>query len=146
MYLYLEKDDLDFPTGINSSILVHDTFITKLFFCPIQICYQTDKFHFRYKYAAEDSDSTSQDIKTSVNDNGSDANKMETNSTQPKIVSLNTTKQRSIQVTLVFQDKTYSRTGTVLAQIREQLLKDMLVDRADDVAAIPIQFYYSKSK
>ncbi|CAF0941192.1 unnamed protein product [Adineta ricciae] len=110
------------------------------------ICYQTDKFHFRYKYAAEESDTIAQEMKTSVNNNASETNKMETNSTQPNIALSNTTKQRSIQVTLVFQDKTYSRTGTVLAQIREQLLKDMLVDRADDIAAIPIQFYYSKKK
>ncbi|UJR36526.1 hypothetical protein I4U23_029247 [Adineta vaga] len=102
------------------------------------ICYQTDKFHFRYKYVTEEVDSTAKEIKSSINENGSELKKMEVNT--------NTSKQKYIQVTLVFQDKTYSRTGTILAQIREQLLKDMLDDHAVDVAAIPIQFYYSKKK
>ncbi|CAF0959548.1 unnamed protein product [Adineta steineri] len=67
--------------------------------------------------------------------------KMETNNnTQQK------TKQKNIQVTLVFQDKKYSKIGTIIPQIREQLLKDMVTDRAADIAALPADIYYAKSK
>ncbi|CAF0995468.1 unnamed protein product [Adineta steineri] len=65
--------------------------------------------------------------------------KMETNNnTQQK------TKQKNIQVTLVFQDKKYSKIGTIIPQIREQLLKDMVTDRAADIAALPADIYYAK--
>jgi hypothetical protein len=55
-------------------------------------------------------------------------------------------KRRNLQVTLVFQGKTYSHIGIANAQIREQLLKDMIADRADDLAALPMEIYYTKSK
>jgi len=55
-------------------------------------------------------------------------------------------KRRNLQVTLVFQGKTYSQIGIANAQIREQLLKDMIADRADDLAALPMEIYYTKSK
>ncbi len=55
-------------------------------------------------------------------------------------------KKRNLQITLVFQDKTYTQTGIATAQIREQLLKDMINDRADDIAALPMEIYYAKSK
>jgi len=71
---------------------------------------------------------------------------MEINNNQQKSTPTNIHKQRNIQVTLVFQDKTYSQIGTTIAQIREQLLKDMLADRAADIAALPADIYYAKSK
>jgi hypothetical protein len=71
---------------------------------------------------------------------------MEINNDQEKTTPTNTRKRRNIQVTLVFQDKTYTRIGTASAQIREQLLKDMLTGRANDVAALPMEIYYMKSK
>ena len=55
-------------------------------------------------------------------------------------------KRRAFEVTLIFQDKTYVRIGTGVAQLREQLFQDMLADRADDLAALPMEIYYLKSK
>ncbi len=55
-------------------------------------------------------------------------------------------KRRNFQVTLVFQGKTYSQIGVANAYIREQLLKEMVADRADDLAALPMEIYYTKSK
>ena len=57
-----------------------------------------------------------------------------------------TRKRRSLQVKLVFQTKTYSRTGAASALIREQLLQDMIADRAADLAGIPLDMYYTKSE
>jgi len=71
---------------------------------------------------------------------------MEINNNQQKTTPTNTHKRRNIQVTLVFQGKTYSQIGTVVAQVREQLIKDMITDRADDIAAIPMEMYYTNSK
>jgi len=71
---------------------------------------------------------------------------MEINNNQQKITPTNTHKRRNIQVTLVFQGKTYTQIGTIVAQIREQLIKDMITDRADDIAAIPMEMYYNNSK
>jgi hypothetical protein len=68
------------------------------------------------------------------------------NKQQQKTTPTNTRKRRNMQVTLVFQEKTYSQIGTVIAQIREQLLKDMLTDRANDIAALPMEVYYTRSK
>lgn len=65
---------------------------------------------------------------------------------QQKTTPTNTRKRRNIQVTLVFQDKSYSQIGTSVPQIREQLFKDMLNDRAADITALPIEIYYTKSK
>ena len=33
-----------------------------------------------------------------------------------------------------------------MAQIREQLLKEMIADRANDITALPMDIYYIKSK
>lgn len=55
-------------------------------------------------------------------------------------------KRRYFQVNLVFQEKIYSKIGMANAQIREQLLKEMLTDRADDLAALPMDIYYTNSK
>ena len=55
-------------------------------------------------------------------------------------------KRRNFQVKLIFQDKTYSKIGLANAQIREELFKDMLTDRADDLAALPMEIYYTHSK
>ena len=55
-------------------------------------------------------------------------------------------KRRNFQVTLVFQEKSYSKIGLANAQIREQLLKEMITDRADDLAALPKDIYYTNSK
>lgn len=68
------------------------------------------------------------------------------NDNKQKTTPTNTRKRRNIQVTLVFQDKTYSQIGTAVPQIREQLLKDMLTDRANDINALPMEIYYTKSK
>jgi len=71
---------------------------------------------------------------------------MEINNNQQKTTPTNTHKRRNIQVKLVFQGKTYSKIGTIVSQTREQLLKDMITDRADDIAAIPMEMYYNNSK
>jgi hypothetical protein len=55
-------------------------------------------------------------------------------------------KRRNLQVTLIFQDKIYTQIGIANAQIREQLLRDMIKDRADDLAALPMEIYYTNSK
>lgn len=55
-------------------------------------------------------------------------------------------KRRNFQVKLIFQEKIYSKNGLANAQIREQLLKEMLTDRADDLAALPMEIYYTYSK
>jgi hypothetical protein len=81
---------------------------------------------------------------TVINESGIE--KMEINNTQQKTTPTNLRKRRNLQVTLVFQDKTYSQIGTATAQIREQLLKDMITDRANDIAALPMEIYYTKSK
>lgn len=57
-----------------------------------------------------------------------------------------TRKRRALQVKLVFQKKTYSRTGAASALIREQLLQDMVADRASDLEAITLDMYCTKSK
>ena len=59
---------------------------------------------------------------------------------------VNGRERRSLQVSLVFQEKTYSRMGMATAQMREDLLREMLVDRAEDIAAISMDTYYTKSK
>jgi hypothetical protein len=72
---------------------------------------------------------------------------MEVNNNQQKTTpSTQTRKRRRLQVILIFQDKTYSRIGTANAYIREQLLKEMLTDRAFDITALPMEIYYMKSK
>jgi hypothetical protein len=68
---------------------------------------------------------------------------MEINNNQSKT---NIRKRRNIQVTLVFQEKTYTQIGTAISQIREQLLQQMITDRANDIAALPMEIYYTKSK
>ncbi|CAF3359818.1 unnamed protein product [Rotaria sp. Silwood1] len=100
-------------------------------------CYQSDKFHFLYKHTNEEPDLSSQQPETE---------KTEINNNQQKATSTNTRKRRNLQVTLVFQDKTYSKIGTTTTQIREQLLKEMITDRANDIAALPMEIYYIKKK
>ena len=55
-------------------------------------------------------------------------------------------KRRKFQVKLVFQEKTYSKTGLANAQIREELFKEMLADRAADLSTLPMEIYYTHSK
>lgn len=105
------------------------------------MCYQSDKFHFRYKHTNEEPDNSSQQSQSSTTTNVSNTGKADPNNEQK-----HGRKRRNLQVTLVFQDKTYTKIGTTTTQIREQLLNEMVADRANDITALPMEIYYIKSK
>ncbi|CAF1539825.1 unnamed protein product [Rotaria magnacalcarata] len=107
--------------------------------------YQSDKFYFRYKHTNEEPVSSSQHSQ-STETAKTEPEKLEINNNQQKSSVANPRKRRNLQVTLVFQDKTYSQIGTTTNQIREQLLKEMIADRANDIAALPMEIYYIKKK
>lgn len=86
--------------------------------------YQSPKFHFLYKHADEDAD-VSMDI--------------------DKSTAINGRKRRNFEVSLVFQQKIYSQIGPATPQIREQLFKDLVKDRTDEIARLPKEIYYAQS-
>lgn len=62
-----------------------------------------------------------------------------------KSTATNARKRRNFQVSLVFQEKVYSQIGPATAQIREQLFKDLANDRAEEIARLPNEIYYTQS-
>ena len=49
-------------------------------------------------------------------------------------------------MTLVFQEKFYRRTGAANAQIRDELLRDLIADRAEEFDRLNLEMFCEKSK